>query len=120
MKTILIVDDLESVRFYHQQLLKHAGYQTLTAGDGIEALAQLERNSVDLVMLDLLMPRMNGADFLRRARALDRYDGLPVLVISSEAPAESALEPFAAGVCEFMQKPIPPSSLLAAMRRMLG
>ena len=120
MKTVQIVDDLESVRFYHQILLHQAGYQTMTASDGLEALALLERSPVDLVMLDLMMPRMSGTEFLARARSLHRYDGLPVLIITSESNKVAALVAGASGPCEILQKPILPAVLLAALHRLLG
>jgi len=120
MKTILIVDDLESVRFYHQLLLRQAGFQTLEASDGVEALRLLEGNPVDLVILDLVMPRMSGSEFQARARAIPRYDGLPVLVITSEAQSAPAATAGASPTCEVLQKPIPPGQLLAAVVRLLG
>ncbi len=117
MKTALVVDDLESVRFYHQLLLTQSGYQTLVARNGAEALGLLEQHAVDLVMLDLVMPTMSGAEFMRQVRAMPRCEKLPVLVISSEASQEAAhgLRDF--GACEVLQKPILPDALLAAARR---
>jgi len=120
MKTILIVDDLESVRFYHQHLLNHAGFRTLTASDGAEALALLEKNPVDLVMLDLVMPRMSGSDFLERARAIPRTGKLPVLIITSEANQGPAIAASANGSSTILQKPISPGSLVAAVQRLVA
>ena len=60
MKTILVVDDYASVRFYHMSLLRNAGYNTIAATSGVEALALLQQHIVDLVMLDLVMPNMSG------------------------------------------------------------
>ena len=120
MKTILIVDDLASVRFYHQLLLNQAGFRTLTAVDGSEAIALLGQNQVDLVMLDLLMPKMSGAEFLSRARATNRSGRLPVLIITSEAQKETAQALRATGTCEILQKPILPDALLAAVRGLLA
>ncbi len=120
MKTILIVDDLASVRFYHKMLVSQAGFTALTAADGMEALAVLEKNPIDLVILDLLMPRMSGAEFLVRARASKRYDGLPVLVISSEAQKEITATMATSGNCEILKKPILPDALMAAIHRLIG
>lgn len=120
MKTILIVDDVESVRFFHKLLLTQAGFETLTANDGAEALAVLQRQHVDLVMLDLLMPRMSGSEFVEQARKLGGNSSLPVLVVSSESTTQSAhLMPTGAR-CEYLQKPILPESLLSAVGRLLG
>lgn len=119
MKTILIVDDLESVRFYHQHLLGQAGFRTLTADDGEAALAALDANAVDLVVLDLVMPRMSGTEFLARARASRRNDGLPVLIITSEALQEPAGAEPARGPTTILQKPVSSAVLLTAVQRLI-
>lgn len=120
MKTILILDDLASVRFYHQLLLRQAGFTAIAVADGAEGLRQLEKAPVDLLMLDLLMPQMSGGEFLSRARTLSRYARLPVLIISSEAQKDDAQALRAGGPCEILQKPILPDALLGAVRRLLA
>jgi two-component system chemotaxis response regulator CheY len=71
-------------------------------------------------MLDLVMPRMSGAELLERARAIQRYDGLPMLIISSEAQHKAAGMLRSSGPCEILQKPLLPDSLLAAVHRLIG
>jgi two-component system chemotaxis response regulator CheY len=120
MKTVLVVDDYASVRFYHMTLLRSAGYTPLAATGGAEALALLDRQSVDLVMLDLVMPSMSGREVVQRIRALPRYVGLPILVITSEAD-----HPELAGIktdpaCRVMTKPILPTVLLQEVHRLIG
>jgi CheY-like chemotaxis protein len=120
MKTILVVDDLASVRFYHQNLLKQAGYATQSARDGLEALAVLEKQTVDLVLLDLLMPKMSGFDLLQRLRANARFATLPVLVVTSETQSEQARQLQGAPHLSVLNKPLLPETLLAEVRRYLG
>ena len=120
MKTVLVVDDYASVRFYHMTLLRNAGYAPLAASGGAEALALLDKQTVDLVMLDLLMPTMTGREVVQRIRALPRYVGLPVLVITSEAD-----HPDLAGIksdpaCRVLTKPILPAVLLQEIHRLIG
>jgi CheY-like chemotaxis protein len=119
MKTILVVDDFASVRFFHQSLLKKAGFATLPAPDGIEALAVLEKQPVDLVVLDLLMPKMSGTEFIARLRAIERFASLPILVITSEAQGEQAKRLQGAPGIGLMAKPILPEALVAEVRRLL-
>jgi two-component system, chemotaxis family, chemotaxis protein CheY len=122
MKTILVVDDFASVRFYHQSLLKQAGYTTLAARDGNEAIALLEQHPVDLVMLDMIMPNMNGNEFMQRVRSNPRFAKLPVLIISTEAQPEldSAAHAGAGfGVLLKLHKPILPDALLEEVRRLI-
>ena len=120
MKTILVVDDLASVRFYHQSLLKQAGYATLSARDGLEAVAGLEKQPVDLVLLDLLMPKMNGTEFLKHLRASARFAALPVLVVTSEPQLDQARELQGTARVSVLHKPLLPETLLAEVRRFLG
>lgn len=120
MKTVLIVDDFASVRIYHQLLLKQGGYTTLTARDGVEALEVLNAQRPDLVMLDLVMPNMSGADFLTQARALPGQERLPVIIVSSEAQRQDAVALQAQSNCRVLQKPVPPHSLLEAVRELLS
>ena len=120
MKTILIVDDFASVRIFHQILLRQAGYATLTAGGGAEALHLLRGQGADLVVLDLVMPQMSGADFLAQAHALPQRDQLPVIVVSSEAQRQEAVDLQAKHHCRILQKPVPPQALLETVRELLS
>jgi CheY-like chemotaxis protein len=119
MKTILIVDDLESVCFYHRHIFEVAGFRALIAHNGEDALQLLQQEPIDLVLLDLIMPQMGGADFLQRARLSDRA-GLPVLVISSEVGRTAADDLGCGGPHEILKKPVLPDALLGAVRRLLA
>jgi CheY-like chemotaxis protein len=119
MKTILVVDDFASVRFFHQSLLKKAGFATISAPDGGEALAALEKQPVDLVVLDLLMPKMSGTEFIQRVRAIGRFASLPVLVITSEAGQEQAKKLAGLPGLKVLAKPILPETFVGEVRRLL-
>lgn len=120
MKTILVVDDYASVRFYHLALLRQAGFTPLGASSGPEALTLLEHQSVDLMMLDLVMPAMSGQEVLRRVRLLPRYAHLPVLVITSESESAALATLPTDPCCHVLHKPILPEALLQAIRRHAG
>ncbi len=120
MNTILVVDDFASVRFYHESLLKQAGYQTLAARDGAEALAALEKHPVELIMLDLLMPNMNGREFMQRVRALPKHAAIPILLITSEAGPDFAAEVKEMKHCALLNKPILPKALIETVRALLA
>lgn len=119
MKTILVVDDFASVRFFHQSLLKKAGFATIAAPDGADALAILEKQPVDLVVLDLLMPKMSGAEFIQRLRAISRFASLPILVITSEAQNEVGKRLQGTPGIGVMAKPILPEALIREVQRLL-
>ncbi len=120
MKTVLVVDDFASVRFYHENLLKQAGFATLAAKDGLLALSVIDSKPVDLVMLDLLMPNMNGCEFIKRLRQNPRFKALPIIVITSEQNHESLSEIRADAACTVLIKPILPVDLVLEVKRRLG
>lgn len=92
---ILVVEDTELLRrIYHNKLVQE-GYHVLTAGDGLEALAVLRANPVDLVLLDLIMPRMGGLAVLENVKADPRTASIPVVILTNlgeESAIESAIE----------------------------
>ena len=87
MGTVLIVDDLEMFRNVLVHALKGAGHHALAAPDGAAALRLVESMPIDLVLLDMAMPVMNGAEFLRRLRGDGRFDHVAVIVVSATSPA---------------------------------
>lgn len=86
-RTVLVVDDHAVTREPLAKLLAYRGFRALTAVDGIEALDALGRERVDAVVLDLMMPGMNGFDFIRRVRGDVRWQHLPVFVLTGAADA---------------------------------
>ena len=89
MTTLLVVDDHAVVREPLARLLRFEGYQTLCAANGVEALATLESHAVDLVLLDLMMPRKDGVGFMEALRGDSRRHDLPVLVLTSVIESSS-------------------------------
>ena len=83
MRSILIVEDHAIVREPLSRLLEMEGYRTFLAGNGMEALALLEREQVDLVLLDMIMPKKDGLAFLEALRADSRWTELPVILMTS-------------------------------------
>ncbi len=83
MATILIIDDEFACRNPLARLLQIDGYQVTQAADGLEALQRLDEQPHDLILLDLLMPRMDGVAFLERLRADPRYANLPVFLVTA-------------------------------------
>jgi two-component system chemotaxis response regulator CheY len=120
MKTILVVDDFASVRLYHANVLRQLGHSVIAASDGMEALEYMRRQHVDLVLLDVLMPKMDGCEFLERARAMPGYATVPVLVITSEGTREHEERFARAGANGFLKKPTLPAAMMAALQQFLG
>ncbi len=117
--TILIIDDFASVRLYHIGFLSRKGYRCLGAASGTEALALLDREPVDLILLDLVMPGMSGGDFVRRLDGAPRLAPLPVIIITSEQPLAEAALGSGRRPAEVLVKPVMPEALLNCVRSLL-
>ncbi len=103
-KRILVIDDEETVRSFFFSILKREGYSVICTGDGQEALAILENEPVDLIVLDMNMPRMNGLDFLRK-NGEEEISSAPVLMMSGSTDSDNRLESYRLGVYDFIRKP---------------
>ena len=86
--TILVIDDTALAREAIAKLLEHEGYQTLKAANGKEGWAVMYDHAPDLILLDLMMPEMDGITFLRMVRKSDRWQRLPVIVLTGFAEDE--------------------------------
>jgi DNA-binding response OmpR family regulator len=108
--TVLVVDDDNAIRDFLRSALESEGYAVLAAGDGVDALALCERYPTDVILLDLMMPRMGGLAFLARYRQLHGPDGVAVYVMSA---VRAAVEQAAAqGVAGTFVKPFDLDELL--------
>src|SRR4030043_184183 len=103
-KKIMIIDDEKPIRKLLSKVLSGSGYDVVTASNGKEALEKIEAVSVDLIMLDMNMPEMDGLHFLRTVREND-ITHVPVLMISGEANPENIVESYKLGVYDFIRKP---------------
>ncbi len=117
-QTILVIDDSTSLRQIVAMALKGAGYTVLEAGDGMAALALLDGRKIGMAVCDVNMPRMNGIEFVKAAKALPAYRFLPVLMLTTESQESKKDEGRAAGAKAWMVKPFSPSSLLNAVSKL--
>lgn len=114
---ILVVDDTEFNRTLLGAVLREAGYiHVAFARNGLEALEAIARRTPDLVILDIMMPGMDGFEVCRRLRADHTYADLPVLVQTALSSGEDRNRAFAAGTTDLIAKPIDRSELLARVR----
>lgn len=115
----LVVDDSVSVRRTMEQLMQDAGYQVLTARDGLDALAVLERYTPDVALVDLEMPRMNGLDLTKSMRNRPQTKNTPVVMITSRYTDRHRALAIDAGVNEFLTKPYTEEVLLGVVGALL-
>ena len=85
MLKILVVDDADDIRFLLTRLLRHGGFATDAAADGLDGLACIEASPPDLVLLDVMMPRMNGVEMLDVLRKHPRFSNMPVVLYTAMA-----------------------------------
>ena len=114
---ILVVDDDKNTRLLMQAILEAERYTVSLAENGLEALAVLERQHVDLVVLDVMMPKMDGYEFTRELRAAQ--NDLPILMVSAKQMPSDIKQGFIAGTDDFMVKPVDEEELLLRIRALL-
>jgi CheY-like chemotaxis protein len=116
---ILVVDDERDQRTVIFHSLRGAGYSVTEASDGEEALAKLRRSRFDLVVLDIMMPRMSGYEVLAKIRSMPRREETPVIVVTAKHDPEGVLREVSSGVTDHIAKPFLPSELEAMVERVL-
>ncbi|MEW6265621.1 MAG: DVU0259 family response regulator domain-containing protein [Thermodesulfobacteriota bacterium] len=116
LKKILVVDDDSYVVKYLVSLFNDNGYETRSAGDGLEAFEMLRQDKPDLITLDLDMSREWGPKFCRRLTKEDEFKDIPIIVISGLPGAHLAIQKATA----FLSKPFEAAELLNIVRRNIG
>jgi len=112
----LVIDDSRAVRIIIGKILRELGMEVLEAADGVEAFAQLEQNpDIELMLVDWNMPNMNGFDLVQAVRANRDYDGVRILMVTSEAQTEQVMRALAAGANEYLMKPFTKDVLVAKL-----
>ncbi len=116
MKTILLVDDDESIQLLYREELREAGYQVVSVYNGNEALGRFKEARPDLVILDIQMPGINGIEVLRQIKTLDA--SIPVILNSAYQEFKQDLGTWASD--EYVVKSADIAELMAAVRRLIG
>ena len=121
MARILVVDDEPSCRGPLSKLLELEGYETDVAADGVEAMDRLAQRLPDLVLLDLLMPRMDGVQVLESIRKDQRLKNLPVIIVTGQHDSRKQSRAMELGAREYLFKAATPfNRLLGILQKHLG
>ena len=110
---VLLADDNADMRDYVRRLLSHSGYEVETVADGLSALEAARERAPDLVLADVMMPRLDGFGLLQALRADERLKAVPVVLLSARAGEESRVEGMQAGADDYLVKPFSARELLA-------
>jgi DNA-binding response OmpR family regulator len=114
---ILVVDDEERIVHFLSSKLKASGYEVLTAGDGVKGLEQVQAQEPDLIVLDLIMPKMNGLEMLKELRS---FSAVPVIILTAKGADADRIKGLQLGADDYLPKPFNPDELVArieAIRR---
>jgi two-component system KDP operon response regulator KdpE len=117
---VLVVDDESRILNFLSSKLRVSGYEVLTASNGVEALEQVQAQEPDLVVLDVLMPRMDGFETLKELRA---FSSVPVIILSAKGTNADKVKGLHLGADDYLAKPFSPDELIArieAVRRRLS
>ena len=119
-KKILSAEDSPATQKFISFTLKYKGFEVTTANDGIEALERLSQDTFDLILLDIMMPRMNGLEVLKEIKTNTPYKDVPIIMLTSEKGDEDRQKAMDLGATEFLTKPFQPPELLEAVERAMG
>lgn len=116
---ILIVDDYPANVKLLQRNLEAAGYETVSAGDGEEALTKVESERPDLILLDIMLPKIDGFEVCRRLRANEATAVIPIIMITALTETEDRIRGLDSGADDFISKPLDRGELLARVKSLL-
>jgi CheY-like chemotaxis protein len=113
LKKILLVDDSATSRLMYRMLIsRKTPYEVICATDGTEALRVMERETPDLILMDVMMPSMDGLEVCRRIRQNERTRGVPVIFLTFRIDPTSVKLGFESGCNEYLKKPVEEGQLL--------
>lgn len=116
-KTVLVVDDDMRNVFALSKMLVNKGFKVIKASNGMRALVELEKeNEIDMVLMDIMMPEMDGYETMRRIRKVERYKTMPIIALTAKAMKDDKEKCISAGANDYMSKPIEIDKLFNLMR----
>ncbi len=119
-KKILVVDDSETALFIETMILRTGPYRLVTAGDGEEAVGKAVSERPDLILMDVVMPKMDGFAACRLLRARPETREIPIIVVTTRGEAENVETGFASGCTDYVTKPINSVELLEKVKNYIG
>lgn len=116
MNKIMVVDDDSNIRELIRLILRKEGFEVLEAVDGKDALIKLENDKIDLVILDIMMPNMDGWEFCEEAR---KFCSFPILMLTAKGETSQKVKGFELGADDYLTKPFEPAELAARVKALL-
>jgi CheY-like chemotaxis protein len=119
-KKILLVDDSGTALMITETLLRGSPYQILTARDGLDAVTKATQELPDLILMDVVMPRMSGIEAVKAIRARESTRAIPIILVTTRGDGDSIESGFQSGCNDYVTKPISGPELLAKVRDQIG
>jgi len=119
-RSILLVEDNEDNRIVYATILRHHGYRVVEAFDGAEALAKVETEHPDLILLDISLPHIDGWEVSRRLRSSEPTKGIRIVALTAHAMPGDRERARSEGFDGYLAKPCEPRAVLAEVRRLLA
>ncbi|HAS17334.1 MAG TPA: hypothetical protein DDX84_07385 [Nitrospiraceae bacterium] len=116
-KNILIVDDCKTTRKIIALYIKEAGYKTVLAANGVEAIEKLMNAAVDVIITDLNMPQMDGIELTRWVRENNMFKDIPLIILTTEQNDVSRVKGINTGASTFLTKPITKERLIEEINK---
>ncbi len=118
LKKVLVIDDSALIHQMYKMVLMRYRCEIVDAMNGQDGLDKLEKNpDVNLILLDINMPVMNGIEFIKKVKALQPYEAIPIVMVSTEGKEEDTLRGLALGAKGYVKKPFQPSDLHAIIEK---
>jgi DNA-binding response OmpR family regulator len=119
-KKILLVDDSSTILMMEKFILRNDPFVLVTASNGAEAVAKAVSEQPDLILLDVIMPKMGGFEACRLIRENDASTHIPIIMVTTRGEAENVETGWLSGCTDYVTKPINATELLAKVRNLLG
>lgn len=119
-KKILLVDDSNTILMVERMMLMKGPYEVVTASDGLEAIAKAGSEQPDLILMDVVMPNMDGFEAVRQIRSHEATRSIPVIMVTTRSEAVNVENGFESGCNDYVVKPINGTELLSKLRSYLG
>ena len=119
-KKILLADDEEDIKTVIKLYLESKGYDVVTSYDGLDTLDKVKAEKPDLILLDIMMPVINGFEVCKQLKADENTSHIPIVMLSAASHADSVEQAMEAGAVDYIMKPFEPPRIEAILKKILG
>lgn len=117
---VLVADDEEDIKVVLRMFLEAVGYEVVTAFDGLDALEQIKSTKPDVVLMDIMMPVIDGIEVVRQMKATPGIRDIPVVMLTAAAQSDMVEKAIQAGAADYIVKPFEPETVQKAIEKVLG